>query len=112
MEHYLSLEPISLRLQGRQGWLRPGSYLVAVRAFWNLLQDLDVALSGEEKRSVDWEISACKRSGPAVVMLLGHLRKPPKDVVGEIRRTLFNEFASCLEAMIVLTVLRTRLCRN
>jgi hypothetical protein len=86
----LSLEPISLRLQGRQGWLRPGSYLVAVHAFWNLLRDLDVALSGEEKGSVDWEISACKRSGPAVVVFLGHLRKPPKDVVSEIRRTLFN----------------------
>ena len=53
MEHQLSLEPISLRLQGFQGWLRPGSYLVAVRAFWNLLQDLDLALSGEEKGSVD-----------------------------------------------------------
>jgi len=47
-------------------------------------------LSGEEKGSVDWEIGACKRSGPAVVVFLGHLRKPPKDVVGEIRRTLLN----------------------
>jgi hypothetical protein len=90
MERHLSLEPISLRLQGRHGWLRPGSYLVAVRAFWNLLQSLDATLSSEEKGSVDWEISACKRSGPAVVIFLGHLRKPPKDVVGEIRRTLFN----------------------
>jgi hypothetical protein len=86
----LSLEPISLRLQGRHGWLRPGSYLVAVRAFWNLLQNLDITLSGEAKGSIDWEISACKRSGPAVVIFLGHLRKPPKDVVCEIRRTLFN----------------------
>ena len=86
----MSLEPISLRLQGREGWLRPGSYLVAVRAFWSLLQNLDIALSGEEHGSVDWEIGACKRSGPAVVVFLGHLRKPPKDVVGEIRRTLLN----------------------
>jgi len=86
----LSLESISLRLQGRHGWLRPGSYLVAVRAFWKLLQNLDSALSGEAKGSVDWEISACKRSGPAVVIFLGHLRRPPKDVVCEIRRTLFN----------------------
>ncbi len=86
----MSLEPISLRLQGRHGWLRPGSYLVAVRAFWKLLQNLDITLSGEAKGSVDWEISACKRSGPAVVIFLGHLRKPPKDVVCEIRRTVFN----------------------
>ena len=86
----MSLEPISLRLQGRHGWLRPGSYLVAVRAFWNLLQDLDVALSGEAKGSVDWEISACKRSGPAVVIFLGHLRSRPRTWCGEIRRTLFN----------------------
>jgi hypothetical protein len=55
-----------------------------------LLQNLDIALSGEAKGSVDWEISACKRSGPAVVIFLGHLRKPPKDVVCEIRRTLLN----------------------
>ncbi|MGH9748039.1 MAG: hypothetical protein ACRD59_18240 [Candidatus Acidiferrales bacterium] len=86
----MSLEPISLRLQGREGWMRPGSYLVAVRAFWNLLQNLDVALSREPQGSVDWEISACKRSGPAVVVFIGHLRRPPKDVVGETRRTLLN----------------------
>ncbi|MGA8143650.1 MAG: hypothetical protein WB987_07160 [Candidatus Acidiferrales bacterium] len=86
----MSLEPISLRLQGRQGWLRPASYLVAVRAFWGVLRNLDVALSGEAKGSVEWEIGACKRSGPAVVVFIGHLRKPPKDFVGEIRKTLLN----------------------
>jgi hypothetical protein len=89
-ENSLSLEPILLRMQGREGWLRPGSYLVAVRTFWSLLQNLDVALSREPQGSVDWEISACKRSGPAEVVFIGHLRKPPKDVVGEVRRTLLN----------------------
>jgi hypothetical protein len=94
----VSLEPVSLRMQGRHGWLRPGSYLVAVRAFWSLLQNLDVALSGEEKGSVDWEISACKRSGPAEVVFLGHLRKPPKDLVSEIRRTLLNGLRKLAES--------------
>lgn len=89
-EGNLSLEPISLRLQGREGWMRPGSYLVAVRAFWGLLRDLDIALCGDSEGSIDWEIGACKRSGPAVVVFIGHLRKPPKDVVAEIRRTLLN----------------------
>jgi hypothetical protein len=89
-ENSLSLEPILLRMQGREGWLRPGSYLVAVRAFWRLLQKLDVTLSQEPQGSVDWEISAFKRSGPAEVVYIGHLRKPPKDLAGEIRRTLLN----------------------
>jgi hypothetical protein len=70
--------------------MRPGSYLVAVRAFWGLLNDLDIALSSESKGTVDWEIGACKRSGPAEVIFIGHLRRPPKDVVAEIRRTLLN----------------------
>src|SRR5262249_46952908 len=77
-----------MKLQGREGWLRPGTYLVAVRAFWELLRQLDSSLSGEENGRVGWELSACKRSGPAEIVFLGHIRKPPKDVVGEIRRTL------------------------
>jgi hypothetical protein len=86
----LSLEPISLKLQGREGWLRPGSYVVAVRAFWGVLHHLDVALSGERKGSVDWEISGLKKSGPAAVVFIGHLRTPPKDFLPEIGKAALD----------------------
>jgi hypothetical protein len=89
-EDFVSLEPISLRLQGRAGWLRPGSYLVAVRAFWGVLHHLDLALSGEPKGSVEWEISAMKKSGPAVTVFIGHLRTPPKDIMPEIRKAILD----------------------
>jgi hypothetical protein len=87
----VSLEPISLRLQGRAGWLRPGSLLVAVRAFWGLLHHLDLELSREPKGTVDWEISAMtKKSGPALIVFIGHLKTPPKDCLPEIRKALIN----------------------
>lgn len=86
----MSLEPISLRLQGRGGWLRPGTYLVAVRAFWGMLHRVDLALSGEPKGSVEWEISAMKKSGPAVIVFIGHLRTPPKDFLPEIRKAVLD----------------------
>jgi len=86
----VSLEPISLKLQGRGGWLRPGSLLVSVRAFWGVLRQLDATISGEPRGSVEWEISAMKRSGPAEIVFLGHLRKPPKDYLLEIRRAAID----------------------
>jgi hypothetical protein len=86
----VSLEPISLRLQGRRGWLRPGSFLVAVRAFWGVLHQLDVTLSGEPKGSVEWEVSAMKKSGPAVIVFIGHLKTPPKDFLPEIRKAVIE----------------------
>jgi len=86
----VSLEPISLRLQGRGGWLQPGSYLVAVRAFWGMLRHLDVEMSRQPKGSVDCEISALKKSGPAVVVFIGHLKTPPKDILPEIKRAVLD----------------------
>ena len=86
----MSLEPISLKLQGRGGWLRPGSLLVAVRAFWGMLRELDVTLSGEPQGSVEWEISAVKKSGPAEIVFIGHLRTPPKDCLREIRKAALD----------------------
>jgi hypothetical protein len=86
----MSLEPISLRMQGKEGWLRPGSYLVAVRAFWGLLHDLDITVSGERRGSVTWEISALKKSGPAEVIFIGHVRVPPKDFLRDIEKELLN----------------------
>ena len=86
----MSLEPISLRLQGRKGWLRPGSFLVAVRAFWGVLHHLDLSLSGEPKGSVEWEVSAMKQSGPAVIVFIGHLKTPPKDFLPEIRKAVIE----------------------
>ncbi len=86
----MSLEPISLKLQGRGGWLRPGSVLVAVRAFWGVLRELDVTLSGEPKGSIEWEISAMKKSGPAEIVFIGHLRRPPKDYLQEIRKAAID----------------------
>jgi hypothetical protein len=82
----VSLEPISLRLQGRGGWLRPGSLLVAVRAFWGVLRQLDITLSGQTSGSINWEISAMKKSGPAEIVFIGHLKTPPKDCLFEIRK--------------------------
>lgn len=86
----MSLEPISLRLQGRGGWLHPGSYLVAVRAFWGMLRNLDLELSKQPRGSVDWEISALKKSGPALVVFIGHLKTPPKDIMPEIKRAVVD----------------------
>jgi len=86
----VSLEPISLRLQGRGGWLHPGSYLVAVRAFWGMLRHLDIELSRQPKGSVDWEISALKKSGPALVVFIGHLKTPPKDILPDIKRAVLD----------------------
>ena len=86
----MSLEPISLKLQGRGGWLRPGSLLVSLRAFWGMLRELDVTLSGESRGSVEWEISAMKKSGPAEFVFIGHLRRPPKDYLQEIRRAAID----------------------
>jgi len=86
----VSLEPISLRLQGRGGWLHPGSYLVAVRAFWGVLRNLDTELSRQPKGSVNWEISALKKSGPALVVFIGHLKTPPKDILPDIKRAVLD----------------------
>jgi len=86
----MSLEPISLKLQGRGGWLRPGCLLVSVRAFWSVLRQLDATLSGEPGGSVEWEISAMKKSGPAEIVFIGHLRRPPKDYLHEIRRAALD----------------------
>jgi hypothetical protein len=86
----VSLEPISLRLQGRGGWLHPGSYLVAVRAFWGMLRNLDMELSQQPRGSVDWEISALKKSGPALVVFIGHLKTPPKDILPDIKRAVLD----------------------
>ena len=54
----MSLDPVALKLQGRGGWLRLGTLLVAVRAFWGVLHHLDVTLSGEPRGSIEWEINA------------------------------------------------------
>jgi hypothetical protein len=86
----VSLEPISLRLQGRGGWLRPGSFLVAVRAFWGVLHHVDLTLSGEPKGSVEWEVSAMKKSGPAAIVFIGHLKTPPRDFLPEIRKAVIE----------------------
>lgn len=86
----MSLEPISLRLQGRGGWLHPGSYLVAVRAFWGMLRYLDMEISQQPKGSVDWEISALKKSGPALVVFIGHLKTPPRDILPDIKRAVLD----------------------
>lgn len=86
----MSLEPIALRLQGRGGWLQPGSYLVAVRAFWGMLRHLDLEMSRQPRGSIDWEISALKKSGPAIVVFIGHLKTPPKDILPDIRRAVLE----------------------
>jgi hypothetical protein len=86
----VSLDPVALKLQGRGGWLRPGTLLVAVRAFWGVLHHLDVTLSGETRGSVDWEINALKKSGPAVIVFIGHLKTPPKDYTNEIRKAVLD----------------------
>lgn len=86
----MSLEPISLKLQGRGGWLRPGSVLVAVRAFWGMLRQLDITVSGRARGSMEWEISAMKKSGPAEIVFISHLRTPPKDYSYEIRKAAID----------------------
>jgi hypothetical protein len=89
-ETRVSLEPISLKLQGRQGWLRPGNYVLAVRALWGVLKHLDVAISGKPKGSALWEISGLKKSGPATVVFIGHVRTPPMDFAPEIAKAALD----------------------
>jgi hypothetical protein len=86
----MSLEPITLRLQGRGGWLQPGSFLIALRAFWSVLRALDASISSEPRGSVDWEISGFKRSGPAEIVFIGHLKRPPKDILPELKKALME----------------------
>jgi hypothetical protein len=39
---------------------------------------------------VEWEISGLKKSGPAAVVFIGHLRTPPKDCLLEIGKAALD----------------------
>ena len=62
---------VSLRLQGYQENLHPGSFIQAVKNLWGILRDLDAAISKDPRGTVEWDIHALSRSSPALIQFSG-----------------------------------------
>ena len=62
---------INLRLEGRDDFLNPSTYINALRHFWGMLRDLDVAISKGRAGCIEWEIESLSKNSLALITFRG-----------------------------------------
>ena len=77
---------INLRLEGHDEVLNPNTYINALRHFWGMLRDLDLAISKGRTGSIHWEIESISKNSPAVVTFRGRSLTAP-DSLDRVERS-------------------------